>query len=70
MSGGGWGLDPADGLQGRGAIAERPVPCITPELQLRHHLGYPLDEADWHDLALANRFNLPLPPSPTSEDGE
>jgi hypothetical protein len=47
------------------------VPCITPELQLAHHLGYPLDDADRHDLALpANRFNLPLPPpSPTSEDG-
>jgi hypothetical protein len=47
------------------------VPCITPELQLAHHLGYPLDEDDRHDLALlANRFNLPLPPPPpTSEDG-
>lgn len=56
---------------GRGAIAERPVPCITPELQLAHHLGYPLDEDDRHDLGLlANRFNLPLPqPPPTSEDG-
>jgi hypothetical protein len=47
------------------------VPCITPELQLAHHLGYPLDEDDRDDLALlANRFNLPLPqPPPTSEDG-
>jgi hypothetical protein len=47
------------------------VPCITPELQLPHHLDYPLDEDDRHDLALlANRFNLSLPPPPpTSEDG-
>jgi hypothetical protein len=40
------------------------VPCITPELQLRHHLGYPLDETDRHDLeALAGRYDLALPPS-------
>jgi lincosamide nucleotidyltransferase A/C/D/E len=60
---GGWGLYPADGLRGRGEIAGRPVRCITPELQLRHHLGYPLKHRDRHDLRLlARRFPLPLPP--------
>jgi lincosamide nucleotidyltransferase A/C/D/E len=61
---GGWGLYPADGLRGRGEIAGRPVRCITPELQLRHHLGYRLTDRDHHDLRLlAERFGLPLPPN-------
>jgi lincosamide nucleotidyltransferase A/C/D/E len=60
---GGWGLYPVDGLRGRGEIAGRPVRCITPELQLRHHLGYRLKDRDRHDLRrLARRFPLPLPP--------
>lgn len=60
---GGWGLYPADGLQGRGEIGGRPVRCTTPELQLRHHLGYRLTDRDHHDLRLlAQRFGLPLPP--------
>jgi lincosamide nucleotidyltransferase A/C/D/E len=64
LPGGGWGLYPAGGLNGHGEIAGRPVPCLTPELQLRHHLGYPLDRNDRHDLeALARRYDLPLPPS-------
>ena len=59
---------------GHAAVAPSPsgqCPASPPELQLAHHLGYPLDEDDRHDLALlANRFNLPLPPPPpTSEDG-
>jgi lincosamide nucleotidyltransferase A/C/D/E len=60
---GGWGLYPVDGLQGRGEIAGRPVSCTTPELQLRHHLGYQLTDRDRHDLCLlARRFRLRLPP--------
>jgi lincosamide nucleotidyltransferase A/C/D/E len=60
---GGWGLYPADGLRGHGEIAGRPVLCTTPELQLRHHLGYRLADRDRHDLRLlAERFGLPLPP--------
>jgi lincosamide nucleotidyltransferase A/C/D/E len=58
-----WGLHPADGLQGSGTIGGRSVPCVTPELQLRHHLGYEWDENDRHDLGLlAEEFGLPLPP--------
>jgi hypothetical protein len=60
---GGWGLYPADGLRGRGEITGRPVRCTTPELQLRHHLGYRLTDTDRQDLRLlATRFGLPLPP--------
>jgi hypothetical protein len=51
----------------------RPSPCpacggvgvlrTTPQLQLRHHLGYRLTDRDRHDLRLlASRFVLPLPP--------
>jgi len=59
----GWGLYPADGLRGRGDVLGRAVRCITPELQLRHHLGFSLADRDRHDLRLlARRFGLPLPP--------
>lgn len=60
---GAWGGYPAEGLTGTGTIAGRPVRCLTAELQLRHHLGYPLDEKDRHDLLLlSQRFRLRLPP--------
>jgi lincosamide nucleotidyltransferase A/C/D/E len=63
LPGGGWGLYPAEGLEGRGQIAGRQAPCLTPDLQLRHHLGYPLDQSDRHDLeVLASRHDLALPP--------
>jgi hypothetical protein len=38
---GGCGLYPVEGLRGGGEIAGRPVPCSTPELQLRHRLRLP-----------------------------
>lgn len=47
---GAWGLYPADGLSGAGAIGGRWVPCITAALQMRHHLGYPPLEHDLHDM--------------------
>ena len=58
-----WGAYPADGLGAVGVIAGRRVPCLTPELQLRHHFGYPLDDNDRHDLRLlADHFGVALPP--------
>jgi lincosamide nucleotidyltransferase A/C/D/E len=58
-----WGVYPAEGLAGEGTIAGRRVHCLTPELQLRHHLGYEWHERDHHDLGLlAERFGIPLPP--------
>jgi lincosamide nucleotidyltransferase A/C/D/E len=59
-----WGLYTAAGLAGAGAIGSRPVRCLTAELQLRHHLGWPWARRDRADLErLADRFALPLPPT-------
>ncbi len=58
-----WGLYPAAGLQGEGIIGGQCVQCLTPELQLRHHLGYAWDGHDRHDMELlADRFGVVLPP--------
>ena len=58
-----WGGYPADGLTGVGLIGGRRVRCLTPQLQLRHHLGYPPADSDRHDLRLlAEHFGLNLPP--------
>ncbi len=60
---GSWGLYPAEGLAGTGTIGGRPVRCLTADLQLHHHLGYPPRPSDHHDLELlARHFGLPLPP--------
>ncbi len=67
---GGWAFYPAEDLRAEGQIAGRAVGCINAELQLRHHLGYALTDADRHDLRLlAARFGVPLPPSATAKDG-
>lgn len=63
LGGGAWSAYPAEGLTGAGRIGARPVRCLTPELQLRHYLGYSPDANDRHDLRLlARRFGLSLPP--------
>ena len=63
LGAGGWGGYPVDGLSAVGVIAGRRVGCLTPELQLRHHLGYPPDDNDRHDLRLlADHFGVALPP--------
>lgn len=63
LGGGAWGAYPADGLTGIGTIGGRRVRCLTPQLQLRHHLGYPPDAAGRHDLRLLGQhFGLALPP--------
>jgi lincosamide nucleotidyltransferase A/C/D/E len=57
------GLYPVEGLGGIGAIAGRPVRCITPQLQLLHHLGYEPTDRDREDVqSLAEHFGLALPP--------
>jgi lincosamide nucleotidyltransferase A/C/D/E len=59
LGAGAWGGYPAEGLAGIGEIAGRSVRCLTPELQVRHHLGYPMGATDRHDLALlAGRFGV------------
>ena len=63
LGAGAWGAYPSDGLAGVGLIGRRRVRCLTAELQLRHHLGYPPDDNDRHDLRLlADHFGISLPP--------
>jgi lincosamide nucleotidyltransferase A/C/D/E len=60
---GAWGAYPAEGLTGVGRVGGRQVRCLTPQLQVRHHLGYPLGATDRHDLGLlAERFGVAVPP--------
>ena len=64
---GGWYLHPARFLRWDGTIADQPVHCIAPELQLSFHLGYEWRAEDRHDLALlARAFGIPLPPDFTA----
>jgi lincosamide nucleotidyltransferase A/C/D/E len=63
LGGDAWGDYPAEGLRGTGLVGDRKVRCVTAEVQVRHHLGYPLGATDRHDLALlGERFGLALPP--------
>jgi lincosamide nucleotidyltransferase A/C/D/E len=60
---------PAEGFTGRGTIGGHAVPCLTPGVQLLHHLGYEPDEKDLHDIRLlCARFGLVLP-EPYGADG-
>jgi lincosamide nucleotidyltransferase A/C/D/E len=43
---GAWAQYPAAGLTGRGHVQGRQVACVSADLQLRHHLGYPWDADD------------------------
>lgn len=56
------GIYPAEGFRGRGTIAGQSVRCLTPAVQLLHHLGYAPDDDDRHDVRLlCARFGLGLP---------
>jgi lincosamide nucleotidyltransferase A/C/D/E len=56
------GAYPAPELGWDGEIAGRRVLCISPELQLRHHLGYQPAERDLHDMSeLSRRYGFSLP---------
>jgi lincosamide nucleotidyltransferase A/C/D/E len=58
-----WGLYPREGLVAFGSVAGRRIPCVTAEVQVRHHFGYELDERDHADIrVLATVFRLELPP--------
>ncbi len=57
-----WACYPAAGLAGAGRISERRVRCLTPELQVSHHLGYDAHDNDHDDMRrLAERFRIELP---------
>jgi len=51
-----------DALQGEGSIDGYPVRCITPDWMVKFHIGYELDENDYHDTRLlCERFGIELP---------
>jgi lincosamide nucleotidyltransferase A/C/D/E len=53
---------PAAGFEGAGHVLDRPVRCLTPEVQVLCHRGYDLDEDDLRDLrALQEHFGVELP---------
>ena len=56
LGGGEWGRYTSDGLEGRGELDGRPIPCITAELQLAHHAAHEHDEADRHDVELLEQL--------------
>jgi lincosamide nucleotidyltransferase A/C/D/E len=50
-------------LSGYGTVGSRSVRCLSPAWEVRFHTGYPVDEDDWHDVALlCARFDLAVPP--------
>lgn len=52
----------AQELSGRGSIACVAVTCITPQSQVKCHLGYPLPDKQRQDLAhLQERFGVDIP---------
>jgi lincosamide nucleotidyltransferase A/C/D/E len=53
---------PAQGFSGRGTIAGRPVPCLSAEVQVRHHTGYEPTDVDRGDMRLLrDRLGVELP---------
>ena len=53
---------PAAGFAGRGHVRGRPVPCVTPEVQVLVHDGYELADKDYRELRLLHeRFGVDLP---------
>jgi len=55
---------PAEGFRGRGIVAGRSIPCLSPSTQvLCHANGYAPAEVDLRDMALLQkRFGVELPP--------
>ena len=54
---------PGEALQGRGAVAGRPVRCEAAEWAVRWHTEYPARDVDRHDVPLlCERFGIDLPP--------
>jgi lincosamide nucleotidyltransferase A/C/D/E len=63
LPGGGTCRYPPEGFSGRGTIAGREFPCLTPEVQVSFcHQGYEPADKDRHDISLlCGKFGIELP---------
>ncbi|MGH3081359.1 MAG: nucleotidyltransferase domain-containing protein [Gaiellaceae bacterium] len=53
---------PGEGFTGRGSVNERPVRCLSPQVQVLVHAGYELTEKDYRELyLLRERFGVDPP---------
>ena len=53
---------PLESLQGSGIIGDLPVRCIPPDILVKFHSGYELDENDYQDVKLlCEKFGLQIP---------
>jgi lincosamide nucleotidyltransferase A/C/D/E len=59
---------PPQGFSGTGRLAGQPVACLTAEVQVLCHLGYPPDADDYHDMRLLHKCCGVVLPAPYSED--
>jgi lincosamide nucleotidyltransferase A/C/D/E len=52
-----------EGFNGSGRLAGQPVACLTAQVQVLCHLGYPPDADDYHDMRLLHECcGVALPP--------
>ena len=59
---------PAEALSATGEISSVEVRCISPEFQLKCHIGYEYDANDIHDVsAIVQTFDLDVPPEYQSD---
>jgi lincosamide nucleotidyltransferase A/C/D/E len=61
---------PPQGFRGAGRVAGQPVACLTAEVQVLCHLGYPPDAGDYHDMRLLHDCcGVALPPPYRADAG-
>jgi lincosamide nucleotidyltransferase A/C/D/E len=53
-----FGTYTAEGLTGTGSVDNRPVRCLSRDLQLRFHSGYELDDNDRQDIELLRQLPI------------
>ncbi len=69
---------PGEGFNGRGSVDEKPMRCLSPDVQVLVHAGYELTQKDYRELyLLRERFGVEPPPAllenvlaAAPEDGE
>lgn len=59
---------PSEGFEGRGSVDERPVRCLSPEVQILVHAGYELTQKDYRELYLLRECFGVEPPNAVLEN--